>query len=109
MVMELCTGGELFDKVIKKVHFTEKEAAEILYKLLHATNHLHSVNICHRDLKPENCLFDSEKDDAEIKVIDFGLSNKFGAGEDSMHTLVGTPYYVAPEVLRKNYGLECDI
>ena len=110
MVMEYCSGGELFDKVIQKVHFSEKEAASIMYKLFNAINHLHSVHISHRDLKPENCLFDSHSEDAEIKIIDFGLSTKFGEDEESsMHTLVGTPYFVAPEVLLKNYGPQCDI
>lgn len=108
MVMDYLSGGELYDKLEKKGKFPEPEAAAIMYKLFHAVSHLHFRGICHRDLKPENFLFDSKREDAEIKIIDFGLGNKFDALNE-MHTVVGTPYYVAPEVLRRNYGKECDI
>lgn len=108
--MEYCSGGELFERIIKKEHFTEKEAASIMYKLFHAVNYLHNINICHRDIKPENCLFVNESDEAEIKLIDFGLAYKFGKDKDSeMHSIVGTPYYIAPEVLLNKYGPECDL
>lgn len=70
-------------------------------KILSAVKHLHEHGICHRDLKPENFLFLDKKDDAEIKIIDFGLSKKFdhAAMMGEMKTIVGTPFYVAPEVL----------
>jgi calcium-dependent protein kinase len=77
---------------------------------LHAVNHLHEAKICHRNLKPENFLFETKESNAEVKIIDFGLSNKFGEdGEEGAHTVTGTPYYVAPEVLRQKYGKECDM
>ena len=81
-------------------------------KILSAVKHLHELNICHRDLKPENFLFSDKGTDAEIKLIDFGLSKRFGAHHDDhekMHTIVGTPYYVAPEVLKGSYGYSCDV
>ncbi len=83
-------------------------------KILSAVKHLHEHGICHRDLKPENFLFSDKTVDAEIKLIDFGLSKRFGAIVESdpsekMHTIVGTPYYVAPEVLKGNYDFECDV
>ena len=108
IVMELCSGGDLFDNIIKKGHFTENEAAEIMKKILSAINYLHSLNICHRDLKPENFLFSTEGSHHEVKVIDFGLCRKFCENSD-MHSVVGTPFYVAPEVLYGNYNKECDV
>lgn len=78
-------------------------------KLFRAVNYLHTKSICHRDLKPENFLYADNSPNAEIKIIDFGLSSKFAENAIPMHSIVGTPYYVAPEVLRKNYGKECDI
>ena len=108
IVMDYLAGGELYDRLEKKVRFPEQEGAVIMYKLFHAVSHLHFRGICHRDLKPENFMFDSKREDSEIKIIDFGLGNKFDALNE-MHTVVGTPYYVAPEVLRKHYGKECDI
>jgi calcium-dependent protein kinase len=74
---------------------------------LSGLNYLHNNSIVHRDLKPENIIFTNKSEDSSIKIIDFGLSNKFGV--NSLHTIVGTPYYVAPEVLEKDYGKECDI
>lgn len=83
-------------------------------KILSAVKHLHEHGICHRDLKPENFLFSDNSEDAEIKLIDFGLSKRFGHIQEShpsekMHTIVGTPYYVAPEVLKGSYDFSCDI
>ena len=62
----------------------------------------------HRDLKPENVLLEASKEFDQIKVIDFGTAMKFKAGQQQKET-IGTPYYIAPEVLNHNYGKECDI
>lgn len=122
IVMELSEGGELFEKIVEMHKFTEAQAADLMKKVLSAVKHLHEHGICHRDLKPENFIFSDKSEDAEIKLIDFGLSKRFGpnaandhAGlgtvsmEDKMHTIVGTPYYVAPEVLMGNYDFSCDV
>ncbi|OMJ91143.1 hypothetical protein SteCoe_6407 [Stentor coeruleus] len=108
IVMECCSGGELYDRLEKKGKYSEKEAAFLMYKLFYSINHLHVSNIAHRDLKPENCLFDTKRDDAEVKLVDFGLASKF-TKDKGMSTVVGTPYYVAPEIINGNYGPECDI
>jgi len=114
LITELCTGGELFDRIIAKTnspeqHFSEKEAASLVYSILDAIAYCHDVkNIVHRDLKPENFLYATKAADSPIKIIDFGLSRhntSFGV----MKTKVGTPYYVAPEVLNKEYTKSCDI
>jgi len=109
IVMQMCTGGELFDRIVKLEKFSEKDAAELMKKILSAVQHLHEHNICHRDLKPENFLFKNNKENAEIKIIDFGLSKKFSKQESSMTTIVGTPFYVAPEVLSGKYDTQCDL
>ena len=110
LVMELCTGGDLFDYVISKRHLCEEEVVNIMKKLLSAINYLHTLKICHRDLKPENFLFTTTEPNAELKISDFGLSSKFGGQNgDMMYSMVGTPYYVAPEVIKGTYGKECDI
>lgn len=76
-------------------------------KLFLAVNHCHSNNIAHRDIKPENILIMENNDENSIKIIDFGLS-KQGLKRDKLHSIVGTPYYLAPEVLEGEYGIECD-
>lgn len=109
LVMELCTGGELFDQLISKGRYTEAEAAKIMHSLLSAVAHLHSMEIAHRDLKPENIMLSTSDENSEIKIIDFGLAKKYleeGSGEN---TVLGSSYYVAPEVLQNSYGLSCDI
>ena len=108
IVTELCTGGELFDRIIHKGRFSEGEAARIMEKILSALSYLHNCGICHRDLKPENFMFSSPEPDAEIKIIDFGLSTKF-IKKNQMKDIVGTPFYVAPEVLEGVYTNACDV
>jgi len=110
MVMELCTGGNILEHIASKGSHSEKAVASVMYKICLAVNHLHQLYICHRDIKPDNCLYLNTDPDSELKLVDFGLSVKFGTDTiDKMYSLVGTPYYMAPEVMRGNYSKECDI
>ncbi|WOG98234.1 hypothetical protein DCAR_0417575 [Daucus carota subsp. sativus] len=108
LMMELCTGGELFDRIVQRGHYSERKAAELARVIVGVVEACHSLGVMHRDLKPENFLFGNEEEDAPLKTIDFGLSVFFKPGE-SFTDVVGSPYYVAPEVLRKLYGQECDV
>ncbi len=87
MVMELCTGGELFDKINKVGHFDEQVASQLFRQMMHALRYCHSKHVCHKDLKPENFLFATTDPDADIKLIDFGLSQAYSAA--STHPLIG--------------------
>lgn len=109
IVMEYCTGGELFERVLNKKYYLEKEAAFVIYKIASAISHCHTLGIVHRDLKPENILYESMSDESDLKIIDFGLSKKFSLEFEELHSIVGSPYYVAPEVLQGNYNSKCDI
>lgn len=110
MVLELLTGGELFDRIVAKGNYSEKEASELLGTLLSAIKYLHSVNIVHRDLKPENLLYTSSAKDAAIKITDFGLAKARDSSKQDMATACGTPGYVAPEVLQGlEYGPAVDL
>ncbi|EOY08541.1 hypothetical protein SCA6_002042 [Theobroma cacao] len=108
VVMELCAGGELFDRIVKRGHYTERKAAELARTIVGVVEACHSMGVMHRDLKPENFLFVNEEEDSPLKAIDFGLSIFFKPG-DILSDVVGSPYYVAPEVLRKRYGPEADV
>ncbi|XP_008781518.1 calcium-dependent protein kinase 28-like [Phoenix dactylifera] len=108
LVMELCAGGELFDRIIQKGHFTERKAAQLIKTIVGVVEACHSLGVMHRDLKPENFLFASADEDAMLKATDFGLSVFYKPGE-TFSDVVGSPYYVAPEVLRKHYGPEADV
>jgi calcium/calmodulin-dependent protein kinase I len=109
MVMELLTGGELFDRIVKKGSYSEKEASDVIGTLLRALKYLHSQNIVHRDLKPENLLYTGPQKDADIKITDFGLA-KAKSGTNDLETACGTPGYVAPEVLSgSSYGAAVDV
>jgi len=108
LVMEVCSGGELFERITAKGHFSEAEACDVFNQIMHALYYCHSFNICHRDLKPENFLYLNGADDSPLKVIDFGLS-KISQANNVMTTRAGTPYYIAPEVLQGKYDQSCDI
>lgn len=112
VVTELASGGELYDQIAKIVCFNEVDAATIMQQLLSAVFYLHSKGIVHRDLKPENMMLEThEKGDLSIKIIDFGTANFYSKdGQNNKMTLkVGTPYYIAPEVIKKNYDNKCDL
>jgi calcium-dependent protein kinase len=116
LVTELCQGGELFDRIVQKSGapgdgcFSERETARILFQILKSIRYMHRQNIVHRDIKPENILFESQDEDSPIKIIDFGLARKhYEELEPPMSTIVGTPYYIAPDVLQKSYDKSCDL
>ncbi|KAK0580371.1 hypothetical protein LWI29_001126 [Acer saccharum] len=108
IVMELCGGGELFDRIIQRGHYSERRAAELTKIIVGVVEACHSLGVMHRDLKPENFLLVNKDDDFSLKAIDFGLSVFFKPGQ-IFTDVVGSPYYVAPEVLLKHYGPAADV
>ncbi|PKU87938.1 Calcium-dependent protein kinase 17 [Dendrobium catenatum] len=108
LVMELCAGGELFDRIIAKGHYTERAAAALLRTIVQIVHTCHSMGVMHRDLKPENFLLLNRAEDAPLQATDFGLSVFFKPGE-VFKDIVGSAYYIAPEVLKRKYGPEVDI
>lgn len=108
LVMELVTGGELFDRIVEKGSYTEKDASHLIRQVLEAVDYMHEQGVVHRDLKPENLLYYSPDEDSKIMISDFGLSKMEDSG--IMATACGTPGYVAPEVLaQKPYGKAVDV
>ncbi|GBG30024.1 Protein kinase, putative [Hondaea fermentalgiana] len=113
IVMEVLEGKELFDRIVARQRYTEQDAAHLMIKIMRAVQTLHKAGILHRDLKPENLVFSSDAEDAEVKITDFGLA-MVTEWPDVHKTVVGTPNYVAPEVVSIQprgpfYGEPCDI
>ncbi|KAI3450044.1 hypothetical protein Pfo_006709 [Paulownia fortunei] len=108
LVMELCAGGELFDRIIAKGHYTERAAASLLRTIVQIVHTCHSMGVIHRDLKPENFLLLNKDENSPLKATDFGLSVFYKEGE-VFKDIVGSAYYIAPEVLKRRYGPEVDI
>ncbi|CAN6564687.1 unnamed protein product [Malus baccata var. baccata] len=109
IVMELCEGGELLDRILSRGgRYTEEDAKTIVVQVLSVVSFCHLQGVVHRDLKPENFLFKTRDEDAPLKVIDFGLSD-FTRPDQRLNDIVGSAYYVAPEVLHRSYSLEADM
>jgi len=100
LVMELVKGKELFDKIVERGMYSERDASNIIYQVVSAVEYLHECGIAHRDLKPENLLSAGEEENEVVKIADFGFSKSF-AGDDAekLMTSCGSPGYVAPEIL----------
>ncbi|GLD95871.1 hypothetical protein PINS_up004549 [Pythium insidiosum] len=108
IVTPLCTGGELFDALVKRKSYTEEDARTLMRKLASAIMYIHSRGIVHRDLKPENILLKTSAPGAEVMIADFGFARSMGSGQKRW-TACGTPGYVAPEIIRgESYGAEVD-
>ena len=101
LVMEYCSGGELFDRLIESGVLTESMACTIMKQILAAVAYCHMHRVAHRDLKPENFLFLTDQPNSPMKLIDFGLAARFKPGQP-MRTRAGTPYYVSPQVSSSN-------
>eukprot|EP01039_Chlorochromonas_danica_P003257 gene3257-3568_t len=109
IVTELVEGGELFDRIVSKAHYTEKEARDLIKIMLETMDYMHKAGVVHRDLKPENLLLCTETDDSDIKIADFGFAKRV-KDLSPKETACGTPGYVAPEILRGDkYGTEVDV
>ncbi|XP_038708809.1 CDPK-related kinase 4-like isoform X2 [Tripterygium wilfordii] len=109
IVMELCEGGELLDKILARGgRYTEEDAKAIVIQILSVVAYCHLQGVVHRDLKPENFLFTTRDENAPMKIIDFGLSD-FIRPDQRLNDIVGSAYYVAPEVLHRSYNVEADM
>jgi len=109
LVTERMRGGELFDRVVSKAYYNEKEARDVCKILFDAIGYCHKKNVAHRDLKPENLLLMSEINDSDIKIADFGFAKRAPTSA-CLTTQCGTPGYVAPEILEgARYGTKCDM
>mmetsp|Transcript_890 Transcript_890/g.2052 ORF Transcript_890/g.2052 Transcript_890/m.2052 type:complete len:739 (+) Transcript_890:87-2303(+) len=112
LIMEVCSGGELFDCIVDEGSsgFSERDAANLMRQMFGGITYMHRANFCHRDIKPENFLLREKAPISKciIKICDFGLATKFRQ-DKPLRTKAGTPYYVAPEVLKGNYNEACDM
>ncbi|CAN4079629.1 unnamed protein product [Withania somnifera] len=109
IVMELCEGGELLDRILSRGgKYTEDDAKAVMIQILKFVAFCHLQGVVHRDLKPENFLFTSKEENAQLKAIDFGLSD-FVKPDERLNDIVGSAYYVAPEVLHRSYSTEADV
>ena len=108
IVTEICKGGELFDEILSRSKFDERDASIVMRQLLYAINYCHKKKIVHRDLKPENMLLEQDRDLEKIKVVDFGTSLVFDESRN-LDEKLGTAYYIAPEVIKKKYNEKCDL
>lgn len=109
LVTEKMSGGELFDRIVQKSYYNEKEARDVCKILFEALKYCHSHKVAHRDLKPENLLLYSDQNDSDIKIADFGFAKKC-LEPNSLSTQCGTPGYVAPEILEgTKYDTKADM
>lgn len=109
LVLELLKGGELFERIVKKGFYTEKNAAILMQKLLSALEYIHAKGIMHRDIKPENLILKGLENNYDVKIADFGLATVVAQSE-YLFRRCGTPGYVAPEILAdEKYDQKVDI
>ena len=110
IVTDYCPEGELFNEITKKGIFNEKETSFIIYQLLQAVRYCHKMRVLHRDIKPENIMITEREPNGllHVKLIDFGTAKIFNVG-NKQRAIVGSSYYIAPEVIHGKYDEECDL
>lgn len=110
MVFEIVSGGELFEDIVRRTFYSERDASHLMLQILSAIQHIHRKDIVHRDLKPENLLLESHRDGADIKLTDFGLAVIMEKQQNEWFGFAGTPGYLAPEVIKRvPYGKPVDL
>jgi len=111
LVMEKLDGGELFERIVERTHYTEKDAAHLFRSLTRALHDLHRIGIVHRDIKPENVIFTDRSHYSPVKLADFGTAKDMNHQEDDpfKDKKIGSPGYAAPEVQRLEYDSSCDV
>lgn len=109
LIMELMRGGELFERILEKREFTEREARDCVKGMLKGLEYMHERRVAHRDLKPENLLLEDDVG-TTVKLADFGFAKRCKK-ENGLRTLCGTPGYLAPEILERwpAYDVKCDL
>lgn len=108
IVMENCKGGELFDEILNRKQFTERQAAQIMKEIFLGLAYMHDKGVIHRDIKPENILLEDKNDLLNIKIVNFNSAALKETGK-TITGLVGTAYYIAPELMQGSYNEKCDI
>ncbi|BFG31616.1 hypothetical protein CerSpe_178900 [Prunus speciosa] len=108
LLMELCAGGELFHRLEKQGRFSETDAQVLFRHLMQVVKYCHENGVVHRDLKPENILLATTSSSSPIKLADFGLATYIKPGK-KLHGTVGSPFYIAPEVLTGGYDQSADV
>ena len=108
IILEKCDGGELFDMITQNKFLGENVAAIVSKQIFSAAAYMHSQGIVHRDLKPENILLEETQDYLNLKIIDFGTACRCSTGT-TLTEIVGSPFYLSPEVVNNSYGPECDV
>ena len=108
IVLEKCNGGELFDVITSKSNLNENLSAIICKQLFSAVAYMHEHNVIHRDIKPENILLEESEDFCNIKIIDFGTATTFAVNQQ-FSEVVGSSFYISPEIVSNNYSKECDM
>lgn len=110
IVTQLCTGGELFDKICDQGSFTEKAAAKSFREIADAVQYLHHSNIVHRDIKPENLLFETKDPDSQLVLCDFGIARPLHDADELITASAGSLGYAAPEIFStQGHGKPCDV
>lgn len=108
LILEYLQGGDLFTRLSERRTFAEEDAADAMQQMLFAVAYLHAHQVVHRDIKLENFIFEAEGG-SHLKMIDFGLSTRWGAEEQVLTHVCGSPDYIAPEVLSRSYTEKADI
>jgi calcium-dependent protein kinase len=111
IISELLEGGELYDKILQIKKFSEIDAAKIIHQILLGLNYMHKKNMIHRDIKPENILLQNDSlKNIVVKITDFGFAKCFDPSEGQLHQTLGSPLYMAPEIVKKiPYDQKVDI